>query len=373
MKKHTIFVGLDVHKDSIDIAFAEDGRDGEVRYYGTITSNIESLERVVRKLRSKDADLRFVYEAGPCGYELYRYLAGNGLECIVAAPSMIPRKSGDRIKNDRRDALSLARLHRSGELTAVYVPKPEDEAIRDMTRGREDAVKAVRVAKQQLLAFLLRHGKRYEGRTYWSKAYWHWLATVKMKHRAQQIVLHEYMHVVREASERVQRFTDQIQEFVSSWRLAPLVTALQSLRGVSLIVAVTTVAELGDLTRFDSARQLMAYLGLVPSEHSSGTSVRRGGITKTGNSHVRRALVEAAQAYRLPAREGVGLKARMQNVEQEVRQISWKAQVRLCGRFRRLVQRGKEPKKVVMATARELAGFMWAISWTLADGSKHTR
>ena len=176
-------------------------------------------------MRSKDAELRFAYEAGPCGYELYRYLAGNGLECIVAAPSMIPRKSGDRIKNDRRDALSLARLHRSGELTAVYVPNPEDEAIRDMTRGREDAVKAVRVAKQQLLAFLLRHGKRYEGRTYWSKGHWHWLATVKMAHRAQQIVLQEYMHVVQEASERVQRFTDQIQELVSSWRLAPLYIA----------------------------------------------------------------------------------------------------------------------------------------------------
>ena len=373
MKKHTIFVGLDVHKDSIDVAFAEDGRDGEVRYYGTITNNTESLERVIRKLCSKDVELRFVYEAGPCGYELYRYLSCNGLECIVAAPSMIPRKSGDRIKNDRRDALSLARLHRSGELTAVYVPNPEDEAIRDMTRGREDAVKAVRVAKQQLLAFLLRHGKRYEGRTYWSKAHWHWLATVKMAHRAQQIVLHEYMHVVQEASERVQRFTDQIQELVSSWRLAPLVTALQALRGVSLTIAATTVAELGDLTRFDSARQLMAYLGLVPSEHSSGTSVRRGGITKTGNSHVRRALVEAAQAYRSPAREGVRLKNRLQNVEQDVRQISWKSQVRLCGRFRRLVQRGKEPKKVVIATARELIGFMWAISWTLADGPKQKR
>ncbi|MBE0584588.1 MAG: IS110 family transposase [Desulfofustis sp.] len=370
MRKHTIFVGLDVHKDTIDIAFAEGGRDGEVRYYGTIKNDIKSLEIVIRKLRSKDRDLRFIYEAGPCGYELYRYLVGNGLDCSVAAPSMIPRKSGSRVKNDRRDSMSLARLHRSGELTAVYVPRPEDEAIRDMTRGRADAVKAARVAKQQLLAFLLRHGKCYEGRTYWSKAYWHWLATVKMEHRSQQIVLHEYMHVVREASERVQRFTDQIKELVSSWRLVPLVTALQSLRGVSLIVAVTTVAELGDLTRFESARQLMAYLGLVPSEHSSGTSVRRGGITKTGNSHVRRALVEAAQAYRLPAREGVVLKARLQNVEQEVRQISWQAQVRLCSRFRRLMQRGKEQNKVIIATARELAGFMWAISLTLTNGSK---
>jgi transposase len=286
---------------------------------------------------------------------------------------MIPRRSGDRIKNDRRDALSLARLYRSAELTAVYVPEPEDEAMRDMTRGREDAVKALRVSKQVLLAFLLRHGKSYEGRTYWSKAHWHWLTTVKMNHRAQQIVLHEYIHAVQEELERVQRFTNQIQELVASWRLAPLVTALQSLRGVSVIVAVTTVAELGDLTRFASARQLMAYLGLVPSEHSSGPSVRRGGITKTGNTHVRRALVEAAQAYRLPARESAKLKSRLINVDQEIRQISWKAQIRLCGRFKRLLQRGKEPKKVVIATARELAGFMWAISWALADGAKQVR
>lgn len=369
MKEHTIFVGLDVHKDSIDVAFAADGREGEVRYYGTIPNNFESLGKVTRKLQSKGAELQFVYEAGPCGYEIYRYLTGNGFDCMVAAPSKIPRKSGDRVKNDRRDAVNLARLYRAAELTAVYVPEPEDEAMRDMTRGRTDAVKALRVAKQVLLAFLLRHGKRYEGRTYWSKDHWRWLATIKMEHRSQQIVLQEYIHTVEEASARVQRLTSQIQELVESWRLAPLVTALQSLRGVSLIVAATTVAELGDLTRFASARQLMAYLGLVPSEQSSGPTIRRGGITKTGNSHVRRALTEAAQAYRLPARESRVLKQRLGNVPHEVRQISWKAQLRLCGRFTRLVQRGKNPKKVVIATARELAGFMWAIAWSLAESS----
>lgn len=362
MKENTIFVGLDVHKNSISVALADAGRDGDVRSYGIINGDLESVHKIARKLRSKDATLRFVYEAGPCGYDLYRSLTNKGFDCIVAAPSKIPRKSGDRIKNDRRDALSLARLHRAGELTPVYVPTAEDEAMRDLTRGREDAVKALRVARQQLLAFLLRHGQRYNGKSYWSKAYWNWVADIKMPHRAQQIMLQEYVHAVHEQSERVQRLSGQIRELVPQWQLAPLVKALQALRGVSLIVASTTLAELGDLTRFSKPKQLMTYLGLVPSEHSSGDTKRRGSITKTGNGHVRRALTEAAQAYNYPARESRILLARLEGLPQRVREIAWKAQVRLCGRFRRLMARGKNRNKVVSATARELSAFMWAIA-----------
>jgi transposase len=362
MREDSIFVGLDVHKNSISVALANAGRDGDVRSYGTIGGDLESVSRVVRKLQGTGATLRFVYEAGPCGYDLYRFLTNKGFDCIVVAPSKIPRRSGDRIKNDRRDALSLARLHRAGELTQVYVPTVEDEAVRDLTRGREDVVKELRVCRQRLLAFLLRHGHRYNGKSYWSKAHWKWIADVKMPHRAQQIILQEYVHAVHEQFERVQRLDDQIRELVPQWQLAPMVKALQALRGVSLIVASTTVAELGDLTRFSKPKQLMAYLGLVPSEHSTGDKQRRGGITKTGNSHVRRALTEAAHAYSHPARESRVLLARIEGLPQQVRQIAWKAQVRLCGRFRRLMARGKNRNKIISATARELSAFMWAIA-----------
>ena len=356
------FIGLDVHKKSISIAIADQDRDAEVRYYGKINNDMTAINKIIRKLLSDGSELRFAYEAGPCGYQLYRYLTGNGLNCIVVAPSLIPKKSGDRIKNDRRDALTLARLHRAGELTPVFVPQPEDEAMRDLTRAREDAKIALRKAKQQLGGFLLRNGHIYTGRSNWSKAHFNWIADIKMEHPGQQIALQEYVDCVQSCAQRADRLIDQIRQLVTEWRMAPVVKALQALRGVSLVVAVTTVAELSELNRFDHPAKLMAYLGLVSSEHSSGESTKRGPITKTGNGHVRRVLVEAAHAYRFPARKTRPLLKRQEGLPPRVREIAWDAQVRLCARYRRLVGRGKPKNVVVTAIARELIAFMWAIA-----------
>jgi len=285
----------------------------------------------------------------------------KGYSCLVAAPALIPRRPGDRIKCDRRDALTLARLFRAGELTAIRVPDVDDEAMRDLTRAREDAISVERRAKQRTTALLLRHGRRYPGKTTWGKGHWSWLLQQVMEHPAQQIVLQEYLDAVREASLRVQRLTGQIRELLPQWRRAPFVAAYQALRGVSLITATTVVAEIGDLSRFHNPKELMAYLGLVPSEHSSGTSVRRGRITKAGNGHARRVLVEAAWAYRLRARVTRPLLQRQEGLPESIRQIAWKAQLRLCARYRRLLARGKTKQTIVTAIARELAAFLWAI------------
>ena len=362
MKKYSTFVGMDVHKNSIEIAIAQRGRNGEVRHYGKINGTLDALDKVVRKLVSKGGPVHFVYEAGPCGYEIYRHLTAKGYDCAVVAPSRIPRKSGDRIKNDRRDACMLARLDRAGELTPVYVPFAEDEAIRDLTRAREDAKIDEKRSKQRLKSFLLRHGLRYAGKASWSKAHMRWLSDIKMDHPSQQIVLQEYIDTITECSRRVQRLTDQIRVQLPRWRMAPVVEALQALRGVSLIVAATTVAEIGDLKRFENPSELMSYLGLVPSEHSTGEKTRRGSITKSGNGHVRRVLTEAAWAYRLPARVSRFLLKRQEELPKNVCDISWKAQIRLCSRYRKLWARGKPKQVVVTAIARELCAFMWAIA-----------
>jgi transposase len=256
----------------------------------------------------------------------------------------------------------LARLHRAGELTSIYVPALEDEAMRDLTRAREDARAVERKAKQRILAFLLRHGYRYGGKTPWSRAHFRWIAILKMPHPAQQIVLQESLDALSECTERVNRLTEQIQRLLPQWRMFPVAQALQTLRGVSLIVATTTIAELGDLTRFASPVELMSYLGLVPSEHSSGEQTKRGSITKTGNGHVRRVLVEAAWAYRLPARISTKLHLRQEGMPQNICAISWKAQLRLCNRYKRLLGKGKANQLIITAIARELCGFMWAIA-----------
>lgn len=356
------YVGMDVHKDSIAISIADGGRDGETRYYGAIPNDVKSLDKILRKIISQNAKPRCVYEAGPCGYYIYRHLSKNGIDCSVVAPALIPKKSGDRIKTDRRDSQTLARLHRAGELTPVYVPDTEDEALRDLVRARDDAQKAQQKAKQQLGAFLLRHNLVYSGKSKWTRLHSNWMASITMPHPAQQITLQEYIDTVHTCNERVKRLTDQVRLLSEGSRQKEVIRALQSLRGVSLLVAATIVSELSCLNRFERPAQLMAYIGLIPSEHSSGEKKRRGSITKTGNGHVRRALIEAAQAYRLPARKSRAILQRQENVPERIIQIAWNAQCRLCGRYRRLVAGGKKHNVAKTAIARELVGFIWAIA-----------
>lgn len=357
-----VFVGLDVHKESISVACAPEGREAEVRSLGSIGTRQADIDKLLRRLVSRGAKLHFAYEAGPCGYGLYRYLRKKGFDCQVVAPSLIPKKPGDRVKNDRRDAAELARNLRAGELTPVYVPRIEDEAIRDLTRARVDALKDLQSARFRLKGFLLRHDVRYTGRANWGPAHLRWLATLSFATSAQQVVFQEYVRTISERQERLERIDSELREQVPQWRLRPVVEAVQALRGVAFTVAVTTVAEMGDLSRFSKPRQLMAYLGLVPSEHSSGPRRRMGGITKAGNSHARRVLIEGAWAYRFPARVSRQLQCRLENAPLFAQEISWKAQVRLCKRYQRLTARGKHPNQVTVAIARELAAFLWDIA-----------
>jgi len=361
MKEFSKYVGLDVHKDTIAVAVAE-ACGGAPRYYGEISNTPEAIVKLVNRLSLGGEVVSFCYEAGPCGYGIYRQLRALGHVCEVVAPSLIPSKPGDRVKTDRRDGESLARLHRAGELTPVWVPDREQEAIRDLTRAREDMKAMERQARQRLNAFLLRHGKVYgAGKSKWTQAYFRWLEGIKFEIPVQQIVFEEYVDTVKQVQRRVADLEQEMHKALVDWELAPLVEALMALRGVKLVTAMTVIAELGDISRFDSPRQLMAYLGLVPSEYSSGKCKRRGGITKTGNSHVRRVLTEAAWCYRFQARKTAHLQRRAEKTSAAVQAIAWKAQKRLCGRYRRLLARGKLKVQVCTAIARELVGFIWAI------------
>lgn len=362
MNEFSKYVGLDVHQETIAVAIADTGR-GKARYYGEIANKPAALRKLVDKLSRDGEVIAFCYEAGPCGYETYRTLAALGMICEVVAPSLIPRKAGDRVKTDRRDALSLAQLYRAGELTAVWVPDEAQEAMRDLVRARGDMKAMEKTAKQRLSAFLLRQGRSYPtSRSKWTQAHRRWLEQQRFTHPVQQIVFQEYVEAVQQSTTRVKDLEREMERACAEWDLAPIVEALMALRGVARIVAMTVVAELGDISRFDSPRQLMAYLGLVPSEHSSGTSKRRGGITKTGNGHVRRVLIEAAWCYRFPARKTAYLQRRAEKSPAGVQAIAWKAQKRLCGRYRHLIEQGKMGVQAVTAVARELAGFIWAIA-----------
>jgi transposase len=361
------FVAFDTSKLRNAVAIAESGRDGEVRFFGEIANTPEATAKLVAKLAGKYEKLTFCYEAGPTGYGLHRQITGLGQACIVVAPSLIPKKSGDRVKTNRRDAVNLAKLLRAGELTPVWVPDEGHEAMRDLTRARDTAVCDLRTKRQQLSAFLLRLGRHYpEKRKTWTKVHLIWLARQKFEYPQQRFVFEEMMLTLRQAQERLARIEEAIRGAVPEWSLSEVVTALMAMRGLDLISASTLLAEIGDLTRFRTPNELMAFLGLVPSEYSTGDTVQRGPITKAGNPRARHMLVECCWSYQHPPRVGADKQRKVDAAPPRVREIAWKAQCRLHKRYRALIRRGKLKTVAVTAVARECAGFIWAIGREIA-------
>jgi transposase len=364
MNDHSeVFVAFDTSKLRNAIAIAEAGRSGEVRFVGEIENSGAATAKLVRKLSAKYGRLTFCYEAGPTGYGLYRQITSLGHDCMVVAPSLIPTKPGDRVKTNRRDALSLVKLLRAGELTAVWVPDPRHEAMRDLTRARGVGVEDLRRKRQQISSFLLRQGLHYpDNRATWTKAHMTWLASQKLEHVEQRIAFEEMLFALRQAQERIARLEQAICAAVPDWSLAEVVTAVMAMRGFDLISASAFLAEIGDLSRFQTPRELMVYLGLVPSESSTGDTILRGPITKAGNRRARRTLVECSWSYQHPPRVGKEKQAKVAAAPPAVREIAWKAQCRLSARYRTLVRKGKGANVAVTAVARELAAFIWAIS-----------
>lgn len=365
MNKHNIlFIGLDTHKEFNEVAYIEDQRGAKPIHLGRQPSSKAAIKKLARQFESKypDATLHFVYEAGPCGYWIYRLLTSLGHCCYVVAPSLIPKKPGDKVKTDKRDAMMLAKLLKSEDLTPIYVPEPEDEAVRDLSRAREVAMKDLKDAKYQLKAMLLRNNINCKIKDNWSAPHLRWLTELVLPHPAQQIVLQEAIQTITERISRLERLDNELAHQVISWRYYPVVKAVQAMRGVRLLVAAGVVAELGDLNRFDHPRKLMSYVGLVSSEHSSGGKRRLGSITKCGNGRARRLLIEGAHSYRYSANISTELQKRQEGLPKAVIDIAWQAQLRLCRRYQRLIHKGKHYNVVVTAIAREMIAYIWAIS-----------
>jgi transposase len=355
-----VYVGLDVHKKTIAVAVADQGQRGDIRSFGIIPNTPEGVGKMLARITIPGRKMEFCCEAGCCGYGVHRQIVEAGHTCFVVAPSKLPRKPGDRVKTDRRDAGLLAKALRSGEAEPVWVPDPAHEAIRDLVGCRMAAAIRLKKARQQLQGFLLRHGRHYAG-TSWTKSYWRWIGEQKFEHAAHQTVLEEYCAAARDAEEHHNRIIEHIHSFVPKWSLEPLVKALSMLRGIDVLAATAIAAATGDMRRFDSPRQLMSYFGLVPSEHSSGSKRRLGAITKTGNCEVRRLLIQAAWHYRHPARTSRSKMDRINTASKITRDIAWKAQTRLTRRFQYMTHAKKQTNIVVTAIARELVGFVWAL------------
>jgi transposase len=360
MKQSTAFVGLDVHKDSISVALVS--AEGDAVEVGQFENTPTVVQKLVLRLTRMHSSLSFAYEAGPCGYGLYRQLKKMGHECLVAAPSLIPKRPGDRIKTDRRDAMSLARLLRMGELTAVWVPAPHHEAVRDLVRCRDDFKQAERRCRQRMCGFLLRHGRHYD-KNRWTQAHRLWLKSQQFDHQELQKVFDHYLHGIMESEERIVQLEREMAGALNDWSLAALVRGLMAMRGIKLVTSMTLASELGDLTRFSRPEDLMSFVGLVASERSSGQTRRQGGITKSGNRQVRRVMIESAWSYRHKPCISASLRARSQDASEAVRAIAWKAQKRLYKRYHRLTSLGKAAQVAVTAVAREGMGFIWAIGW----------
>jgi len=351
---------MDVHADSVTVSvFSTKGSEPVERF--EVVPDDRGLARLVKRLKARGARVRCVYEAGPCGYELQRYLSRRGVVCEVAAPSLVPRRPGERVKTDRRDADKLGRLYRAGELSLVAVPDPKLEALRDLLRAREDAREDLLRRRHRLSKFLLRHGHRYRDGQNWTQRHWSWIRSIHFQDVHAHAVLEEYVIAVDEQLEQVKRFDRLIEEASQKPEHATKVDRFKTLRGVGTTTAMTLLSETGDLRRYLKASQFMSATGLVPSEHSSGSQRRQGAITRTGNAHLRRVLVEAAWHYRHGPSPSLAIRKRRDGQPELVRTIARRADSRLHGKFRRLTARGKRSTEAAVAVARELAGFVWAI------------